>query len=396
MSKPLDRYEALGKAFSPSAPIDDRDLFAGRREQLNEVGAAVTQKGQHVIMFGERGVGKTSLANTIARGIQGVAAAKTNCDGSDSFGSVWKKVFYELNILTGGTNREIATLPDGLDGDVSPDDIRKRLTRAATTLGHDLVLIVDEFDRLRLPKKEKAHFSDLIKALSDFGTPATIILVGVADSVNDLLTEHASVERALVQVSMPRMSDLELEQIVNRGLERASMTIETAARTSIVRLSQGLPHYTHLLGLQSGYAALNRGATEVGVSEVESAIQRGVEKAQESIRSAYDRATFSPRRNNLYPQVLLACALATPDARGFFLASSVREPICRIMKRELDIPAFSRHLNDFCEKERGPVLGKTGTTRKFRFRFLNPLMQPFVIMHGLSKKTITAGDLSAQ
>lgn len=39
-----------GKAFSPSAPIDERELFAGRDKQITLVIDAINQKGQHVIV----------------------------------------------------------------------------------------------------------------------------------------------------------------------------------------------------------------------------------------------------------------------------------------------------------------------------------------------------------
>ena len=50
-------------AFNPSGPVSDKDLFAGRESQITDVLGAVGQSGQHVILFGERGVGKTSLAS---------------------------------------------------------------------------------------------------------------------------------------------------------------------------------------------------------------------------------------------------------------------------------------------------------------------------------------------
>jgi len=59
------------------------------------------------------------------------------------------------------------------------------------------------------------------------------------------------------------------------------------------------------------------------------------------------------------------------------------------MKKPYEIPAFSQHLNAFCENARGPVLQRTGTARRYRFRFENPLMQPFVIMDGIKKGLIT-------
>ena len=43
------------------APIDEEDLFAGRLEEVSRILQAVMEKSKHVVLFGERGVGKTSL-----------------------------------------------------------------------------------------------------------------------------------------------------------------------------------------------------------------------------------------------------------------------------------------------------------------------------------------------
>ena len=57
-------FEA-GKVFTPAVPVSERELFSGRIDQLRRVFDAINQHGQHAIIFGERGVGKTSLANII-------------------------------------------------------------------------------------------------------------------------------------------------------------------------------------------------------------------------------------------------------------------------------------------------------------------------------------------
>jgi hypothetical protein len=90
----------------------------------------------------------------------------------------------------------------------------------------------------------------------------------------------------------------------------------------------------------------------------------------------------------LYSQVLLACALAETDEFGYFAANDVCPPMAGIMKRKYDIPSFARHLASFSTVERGSVLKKTGTKRRFRYRFTDPLMQPFVIMKGLADRKI--------
>src|SRR5262245_7615521 len=65
----LDENAALAlrikanRTFSPAAPIDQLTLFAGRIQELRRVIDATTTRGQHVVIFGDRGVGKTSLAN---------------------------------------------------------------------------------------------------------------------------------------------------------------------------------------------------------------------------------------------------------------------------------------------------------------------------------------------
>src|SRR5438132_13610236 len=62
------RYRYIGQintSFTPGAPIDSRELFAGREKQVDRVISIIFQKGSHPVLFGERGVGKTSLTNTI-------------------------------------------------------------------------------------------------------------------------------------------------------------------------------------------------------------------------------------------------------------------------------------------------------------------------------------------
>lgn len=382
---------AVSQVFTPGAPIDSSKLFAGRREQVTEIINAINQRGQHVVLFGERGVGKTSLANVLgellrAVGMSGMASDTINCDGTDDFSSLWKKIFREIELkeplkrvgfVDGPGEVSVVSLEGLLPPIVTPDDVRYVLDR----LTQRLVIVIDELDRIT-DKKTTTMLADTLKNLSDHSTTCTLILVGVADSVNELISEHESVERGLVQIRMPRMSPSELLEITDKGLSTLGMTMDDEVKLDIAQLSQGLPHYTHLLSLHSCQTAAFAGRRNVTPSDLELAIGRGVSKAQQSIRAAYHKATTSHRSDNLYGKVLLACALATTDDMGFFAAADVREPMRKLTGKRYDIPAFSRHLNDFCTPAKGPVLQKQGSPRRYRFRFINPLMQPFVIMHG--------------
>ncbi len=379
-----------GKVFTPAAPIDEERLFAGRLEQLRQVIDAINQKGQHAIVFGERGVGKTSLANIIATKISGalIIAPRINCDSTDTYSSLWKKIFDRINLtkevhkigFTNGSNIEPINICEQFaESDISTDNVRSLLTYLSE---HFLIiLIIDEFDRIAKPEV-RAAVADTIKTLSDHSIAATIVLVGVADSVNDLVSEHQSIERALVQIRMPRMSNDELYKIVDNGLNILKMSIDDDAKREIVLLSRGLPHYTHLLSLYSAREALDGRSLNINIGHVESAISEALQKAQQTTQTAYHKATMSARRDNLFSQVLLACGLAKTDDLGYFSAGDIRIPLCEIMGKSYDIASYSRHLYEFCEPARGPILQRTGVKHRYKFRFINPLMQPFIIMQG--------------
>ena len=386
------------RVFSPSAPIDKRSLFAGRDTQIRAVIDAINQKGQHAIIYGERGVGKTSLTNVLASFLgkqeAPILAPRIQCDALDTYPKVWRKVFDKIELTRPVTRGRLSVQAEQEtfkatellgDSEVSPDDVRRALSILAKSALP--IVIIDEFDRL--PADKRQPFADTLKTLSDHAVPATVILVGVAADVHGLIEEHQSVERALVQVRMPRMSNDEIVRIVNTGLEKLGMTIQPDALHRIALLSQGLPHYTHLISLYASRVSLDARSLDITDEMVGQAIDNAISGAQESISNAWHQATRSPRKDNLFADVLLACALAEKDQQGTFAAQDVRVPLREITRKPQSIASFAQHLNEFCDGGRGPMLQRTGTKRKFRYRFLNPLMQPYTIMQGFRNRKIT-------
>ncbi|HEY7334422.1 MAG TPA: hypothetical protein VH639_06035 [Bryobacteraceae bacterium] len=119
------------------------------------------------------------------------------------------------------------------------------------------------------------------------------------------------------------------------------------------------------------------------------AIENSIGNSQQSVKRTWHQATTSPRKDNLFADVLLACALAETDELGYFAAQDVRHPLSEILGRKVEIANYAQHLSDFCEEKRGPVLQRIGEKRRFRFRFENPLMQPFVVMQGFASTKIS-------
>ncbi len=390
-----------GSAFTPGAPVKHKDVFAGRINQVRRIIDAIRQDGKSVLIYGERGVGKTSLANVIDDFFLSVANARIfaphiACDAGDSFNAIWTKVLAEKD-----RSRSTAKLPDAVSdaidlilneagGELTPHHVK--LIADEVTSTHLMVPIIDEFDRVS-DEATVALFTDTIKYLSDHTVGTTLILVGVGDTIDDLVAEHQSVERALEQVLMPRMSAQESFEILAHGEQTTSVRFTGDARKLIVSLAQGLPHYTHLLGLHATRAAVDDSSWDIKEAHVEAAVKSAIDGSQQSLLRTYHTATTSPRKDSLYRQALLACALAKTDELGYFAAADVREPMSKIMGKPYDIPSYSQHLKAFCGERCGHVLQTHGAGRRTRFRFANPLVQPFVVMNGLKNGHVGKGDV---
>ena len=270
-----------------------------------------------------------------------------------------------------------------------------RSPRAPGEWGIRIVFVFDEFDRV--PRKTAKPFTDLIKALSDYATPSTVILVGVSETVDDIISDHASIHRALIQVPMPRMKPDELRDILKKAEAALTVTFDERAASRIVQMSQGLPHYTHLVGQTAVRCACDDRTRHVGREHVNKAFIQAVNNAYQSIQTSYSNATHSAHPDALYRQVLLACAMAAysaKDDQGLFQAVHLVEPLSIVLAKTVQISTFNKHLTEFCEdKNRGHALERKGQQRSYRYRFVDPLMPPYVIMKGLSSRLLTDDQL---
>jgi len=400
-------------AFKPRAPINTRELFAGRWEQLTTVVDAVSQTGLHIIIFGERGVGKTSLANMIdpllyvmEGDVSGTSpeprlVVKVNTHSGDSFSDVWCRAFDEVywdeDRPALGFKQEVfsekVTLRTklGIPDQPSIDDVRRTLN-----ILNRSVFIFDEFDRGGATTKKS--FTDLIKVLSDYAVNATIVIVGVSGTVDGLVRDHASIVRSIVQIQLPRMDERELKDILSKASNAIEIYFTDEASSLIVGMSQGLPHYTHLIGLHATREAVNRLSRRIEYSDVHNSFNKAVSQTVQSIRDKYMQGVRSAHKEALYDKVLLACAIASSsakDALGYFHPSDIVRPLSTILSRNnVVIATFQKHINEFCEEPRGKVLERHGAPRSYKYRFRDPLLPPYIFMTALSKEIIDPNKLS--
>jgi hypothetical protein len=397
-TKQLMAIDRLQKWFTPNRPIDLPEYLSGRFDLIFNIKEAINTQGLHIILYGDRGTGKTSIAHVIEKMIHepdkkdGKRVILVSCDTSDDFPSMWRKVFQEIMITQrqlGFVQQSVATVIGSMDDKVSvatPNDVRLHIK----TFPNPTLIIFDEFDRIPEKKNGRRLMADTIKLFSDTNINATIMLVGVATSINELIHEHQSIVRNISQIQVQPMDSAELAEIIQKGYSNSGFTFEGGLDYKMAALSQGYPHYTHLLGLWAGKKAVEANRDNVTREDLEQAIVDAIQNAAGGIREDYEIAVASSQPDNLFKDVLLACAIADKDILGRFSIKALREPLSEILhKPNIRAVAYQTHLSKFCDASRGSTLKRTGNRRNYRWQFRNPQLIPYIKLEGIRRGVIS-------
>lgn len=262
------------KIFTPHTPIQSIELFFGREAEVSKLIKYLNTPGQHAILYGERGVGKSSLANItckllIENLIDG-SIFKKRCDSSDTFLTIVADPLKAVGIDISIKEKETASGKAiggsfGISGEITDEQTSKMAGYSTSALSPSWVaskiqdiqglLMIDEFDVIK-NANDKRKIAELIKQLSDVNGSFKILVVGIAESAVELTAGHSSVQRCLKETRIGRMQDSELEKIITGGQHRLGITFSKEAIKRVVSVSSGYPHFTHLLALKAAEDAI--------------------------------------------------------------------------------------------------------------------------------------------
>ncbi len=300
----------LEKYFRPQSPVVDAQLLQGREEQLRQVERTAAATGRAVFIWGDRGVGKTSLAVTAAQRSlgPGVAPLQMSCDARSSMLQLTRSVVDELmgrDPLSGppewsasvGAGVFKAERRSGKSRD--PENVHEaaRQLQAGvdrwekTFPGRRPVVIVDEFDIL--PQAERKYFGDLIKQIGDRRIATTLIFCGVADSLEDLLGGHESAHRYIETVKLERLYLDASMAILAAGAEALGVKVHKEHKLRTAQISDGYPHFVHLIGSSVLWEYYDDPHASDGVTRdhFERGILRAVAGTEKGLEDIYHKAT---------------------------------------------------------------------------------------------------------
>jgi len=277
-----DRFEAvrakLRHAFTPSQPVADRRLFAGRDEVLKTVIRSIEDQRLHIVLYGERGIGKTSLLHVLT---QAATEARyivvyTSCGANSNFDETFRAVATDIPLLfhsgfspTATEAERGSSLADLLPNE--PLSPRKFGDLCAKLTGTRVLVILDEFDRAGSAAFRR-DVAELIKNLSDRLCRVQLVLAGVAADLTELVEHIPSIRRNIFALRVPKMTETEVLQIVANGEREADLKFDADASASVVAVARGSPYLASLLCHHASHAALDENRNTVLPADVASAV----------------------------------------------------------------------------------------------------------------------------
>lgn len=299
-------------AFQPAAEIEDPLRFAGREIEVRQLANALQVHGSVPLIYGDRGLGKSSLALQTSRIAQGdtellaqvghanlaleepdrfIVFHVTCTDSTSNFESLLQLLINSVESIefvpkgekeagelvdrttrrklalkvfeAESTRRYVAEAQRVSYQDLGLEEKLVQLSELVTKFhGSPVLFVIDELDRVR----DTTGLASFLKASS--GRNLKFLLVGIAANLSDLLEDHESIGRRLVPVLVHPMSDKDLRDIIRRTekyLDHVdeAMTFESKATSQIIRVAAGFPWFVHVIGQAALLKAFDAGQDEV-------------------------------------------------------------------------------------------------------------------------------------
>ena len=364
------RRLALRDALGASQPVVSREGFAGRHDALSQLISAVEQQRVHVVVYGERGIGKTSLAHVFAETARDARylVLYGSCGTEAAFDAMFRAfaaripAIYHKSVLPTSVEAEAGGFLDAmLPEHFGPRELADIFSEI---VGTRVILILDEYDRVMDPSFRR-DVAELVKNLSDRAARVQLVLTGVAQNLDELIGYAPSIRRNIIGLPMRPLTVDEVRQVIAIGEAAADLSYSDESVGMIATMAGGSPYLVRLLAHRAGMVALDDGSREVNADHGRSAVERVLTDWNASLPRRVQAILGRDEARAQWP-LLIAAARAGSSADGFFTVDDVQTELGSAAPPSTTIDKELRHFShqyDLLESV------ESGEEARFRFRY---------------------------
>jgi Cdc6-like AAA superfamily ATPase len=198
-------------------------MFAGRTKVMTALIRSIEDQRLHAVVYGERGIGKTSLLRMLALAAQEARylVVYVTCGARSEFDETFRAVADAIPLMY-----HKAYGPTSLEGErgdtlasllgVEPITVRSASEALTRIEGTRVLVILDEYDRT-LSEDFRRSIGELLKSLSDQSVRVHFLIAGVAANMTELVANVPSIQRNIIAMQLPKMTAAEIRSIIKNG-----------------------------------------------------------------------------------------------------------------------------------------------------------------------------------
>jgi len=401
---------------SPARPIQSVEFLRGRAKELERINRALFAAGRHIFVYGDRGIGKSSLAAAAAAQAQSADAPyiDVSCSTDSTFRSVIANVGsqairlsrlrqtkrtvsagLELRFLRAGVSEEV-TENDLYDKIRTVGDAVEILREVAAVHSERPVVVVDEFDRMA-DQNERGLFADLVKQLGDKKINVTFFFTGVAPTLDHLLGAHPSAIRQFETIELEKLNWTARWDIAVNALAKFGVEIDDNIRVRIAAVSDGYPAYVHLITEKLLWRLWDEPklVTNVDWEHYNGAIQDAIASVNAELKRPYEQAVN--QRTEDFEEVLWATAdseYLDRDLRQIFSSYGyvMRQ---RSGRKAMDYKQFTATLNRLKTKSCGEIIVASRFDRRGWVAYRESMLRGYARMRAEARGIRLVGEQEA-
>lgn len=405
--------EKLATVVNAATPIRSIQHLKGREQQLQEIERALYAIGRHIFIYGDRGVGKSSLAATAAYQYQSTDAEPIFVSGSpdDTFQSIIANIAIQAlgrsKIENRRNNESLSMEFRGLKWtsgyEVSTTDLEAQIKSIgdATELLKQVAqkhsdkpsVVLDEFDTIP-DSSERAKFASLLKQLGDQSVGIKFFITGIGHSCQELLGSHQSAHRQLATFELLRLGWDGRREIVQDAALAFDLELNDDVNWRIALISDGYPYYVHLLIEKMLWAAFDSANEEqlLDWNEFNVGLRVAIRETNAELRLPYEKAVL--QQSTKYEDVVWSTADGDDLFRSLdsMFISYQRVVAARNGHSEVDRAEYTKLVRKLRDESHGSIL-RPIANRQGWYEYKEKMIRGYVRMQAEVNGVPLIGDI---
>lgn len=406
--------------FTPGQlPIRPGNVYAPRGDAEADFRKAI-RRGLLPLVFGEYGVGKTSMARFAfldedkeGRLVNVESVADKSLD--EILSRCLEKIGYRIETKRARQQGRSTSHEQGGEAEASSGFFKaviasKRTTSATSDESveeelvvtsptdsrvvelcevHRIVLLLDEVHRA-----SPEFADDLTKFLKTYANANCryfrIALLGTSSDPSRLVRRDPGIDRLVQEIRLKAMSGDEARYVVDKGMNDLRISIAPDVADQLVRISVGSPSILQYLCLEVAESAFDRSPRIATSEDVAAALREFVDKRAARLYAAYMTGIETVGTLRYRKQVLRAMAEAEDE---FVTMEEIRNKASTYLGRDVPSTALSGPLRELKEAKYGRLLSDIerpgGDGRVLNYTtFTDPSMKAFIRMQVLREEEL--------